>query len=605
MTKRFRFDGGPKFVRRVAGVVALVPSKYCRYWPAAVTLAVGLSLTAAIGWELQREAKALDRKRFALRVEEVMDQLDGRLEKTELLLWQLQDYLMLTGESRRLVFNEWLGRRGLDFNFPWVHGIAVATNRYRSQWQHEFPQPQRDWTQDEWKKFQERALNQPIDCVVSLKGSLTQGRQFLEDYDLRGLMQQSNTFTTAITAQRLRVSGRQSVMLGARSNALTGVLFYAPVYQAEVVDFFAMLIWEDVRRGSARWLNLDSMIIAPMDFRALERSVWDGKDSDLGVELFSSTNQTADTWLNISGESPRAADPRFHTYLTERVTWSMFGRRFSIFFYTTPLFEAQSPRRLAKTATVSGAGISLLATALVGLSVRARGRQEKMAAEVIEARDALAAAGRERVRLGHDLHDGAIQSLYAIQLGLTRTAEGVAASLPASARVLGETRERVDEVIAELRQFILAREADAVKSAQGGLERVLTAMIQRLQPTTGTELQFQAEPGASERLSLAQTVQLTQIARSALANSLRHAQAGRVKIALRHSPQAVLLEIADDGIGFDPALAVNEGIGLRTMQARATEAGGTLTVETRPGAGTRIVVQVSVTEADTREVGTA
>lgn len=589
-------------MRKIEGVAAPVPAKYRRYWPAAVTLAVGLILTAAIGWELHREAEVLDRKRFALRVEEVTDQLDGRIEKTELLLWQLQDYLMLTGESRRRVFDEWLGRRGLDFNFPWVHGLAVATNRHRSQWRHELPLNQRNWTPEEWKTFQEWALNQPIDCEIYLKGHLTRGRRFLADYDLRGLMRETNTFTTAITAQRLRVSGRQTVMLDAGSNALTGVLFYAPVYQAGVVDFFGDLAWDDPHRGSARWMHLDSMIVAPLDFRALERAVWDGKDAELGVELFSSTNQTAETWLNISAGGPRAADPRFQPYLTKRVKWPMFGRRFSIFFYTTPFFDAQSPRRLAKTATVSGAGITLLATALVGLFMRARGRQESMAADVIEARDALAAAGRERVRLGHDLHDGAIQSLYAIQLGLTRTATEVETSLPASARVLGETRERVDEVIAELRQFILTREADAAKSEPGGLERVLAAMIQRLQPTTITELLYHAEPGASERLSLAQTVQLTQIARTALANALRHAQARQVKIILSHSPRSVVLEIADDGIGFDPSLARNGGMGLRTMQARAAEAEGKLTVKTRPGAGTRIIVQMSVPEAEAPEV---
>ena len=587
---------------RKAGVVAPVPAKYRRYWPAAVTLAVGLILTASIGWELQREAVALDRKRLALRIEEVTDQLDGRTEKTELLLRQLQDYLMLTGESRRQVFEEWTLLRGLSYNFPWVHGIAVATNRYHSEWQAAFPQPEQDWRTEDWKAFRERALAQPIDCVLALNSQVRKGRRFLEDYDLRGLRSESNTFTTAITMRNFRVSGRRPVMIEGLSNVLTGVLFYAPVYHAEVADFLARLEKDGSSRGSARWLHLDSMIVAPIDFAALERAVWDGKDSDLGVELFSSTNQTAETWLNISSNGPHAADPRFQAYLTQRVRWPMYGQRFSIFFYTTPLFEAQSPRRLARTVTVSGTGITLLATALVGFSTRARRRQEKMATEVLEARDALAAAGRERVRLGHDLHDGAIQSLYAIQLGLTRTTTEVEASLPASAQVLGETRERVDEVIAELRQFILAREADVSKSEPGGLERVLTAMIQRLQPTTSTELQFHAEPGASERLSLAQTVQLTQIARSALANCLRHAQARQVKIVLRQSTQAVGLEITDDGVGFDPSLAGNGGMGLQTMQARAAEAGGALTVETRPGSGTRIVVQVSVPEAEAPEV---
>ena len=134
-----------------------------------------------------------------------------------------------------------------------------------------------------------------------------------------------------------------------------------------------------------------------------------------------------------------------------------------------------------------------------------------------------------------------------------------------------------------------------------GLDRVLAAMIQRLQATTSAELEFHADPGAAERLSLSQAVQLTQIARSALANCLRHAQARRVKMELRHHAETVCLEIADDGIGFDPQRAANGGMGLRTMQARATEAGGTLAVETRPGAGTRIVVRVNALAAASPE----
>ena len=567
---------------------------YRLYWPVAVTLMTGLLLTAAMDWELNREAEELDRKRLALRIEEVTDQLDGRIEKTELMLRQLQDYFMLTGESRKSVFNEWLNRRGLGFNFPWVQGIGVATNRHRTEWQAAFPHPNQPWTKGHSKAFEALAFTRPIDCVMALRSLVKAERRFLDDYDLRGLMQETNTFTTSITAPRLRISGRRTVMLDAQSNAITGVLFYAPVYDAEVADFFNALEWDDRRRYSARWLHLDSMIVMPVDLHALERAVWDGKAADLGVELFSSTNQTADTWLNISADGPRAADPSFQAYLTQRVRWPMFGRRFSIFFYTTPLFEAQSPRRMAWIAASAGAGFTLLASTLVGASLRARTRQERMTAEVIEARDALTAAEKERVKLGHDLHDGAIQSLYAIQLGLTRTAETVEASLPASARVLNETRERTNEVIAELRQFILARQAGAQAEGSAGLDDVLAAMVQRLQPTTEAVLQFQGQPDAASRLSVVQVVQLTQIARSALANSLRHAQARHVNITLKNHDGVVRLEIADDGVGFDPGHPAEGGMGLHTMRARAAEMSGTLEVSSRPEMGTRIVVALNV-----------
>src|SRR5205085_6251477 len=105
---------------------------------------------------------------------------------------------------------------------------------------------------------------------------------------------------------------------------------------------------------------------------------------------------------------------------SDTVLWKMYSLRWAVFSYTLPLFEEASPRRVASLTVLAGVGMTLLASALVGVAMRARYRQEQMTADVIEARDALAAAEKERERLGHDLHDGAIQTLYAVQLNLGR-----------------------------------------------------------------------------------------------------------------------------------------------------------------------------------------
>jgi signal transduction histidine kinase len=119
-------------------------------------------------------------------------------------------------------------------------------------------------------------------------------------------------------------------------------------------------------------------------------------------------------------------------------------------------------------------------------------------------------------------------------------------------------------------------------------------MVVRLQPTTPAELSFHADTGAASRLSTAQAVQFTQIARTALSNCLRHARPQHISIALRSSEGSVSLEIVDDGAGFDPERPNGEGIGLQTMRRRASEAGGTLVISSRPGEGTRIVVTIPV-----------
>jgi signal transduction histidine kinase len=343
---------------------------------------------------------------------------------------------------------------------------------------------------------------------------------------------------------------------------------------------------------------LDGMIVAPIDFGSMERAIWNGKEADLGVEIFSTfTNLTTESWLNPTGPLPKALDPGFlrSAYLTHTEKWPMFSDRYGLFFYTTPLFEAQSPLRLARTATTAGVSLSLLATLLVAIITRARLRQERMTAEIIEARDALAATQRERERFGHDLHDGAIQSLYAVQLGLSRTAETVAARLPESAQVLQETRKRVDEVIVELRQFILAGPDGGAPHTAPRLDQVLSSIVRWLKPTTTARLSFEAHPDAAPQINPSQSLALIQIARTALGNAVRHAQAHRISVRLLQHKDAVELVVQDDGIGFDltqPPQPGKGGMGLHTMRRRSTDVGAQFAVETRPGAGTRISVRL-------------
>ena len=386
------------------------------------------------------------------------------------------------------------------------------------------------------------------------------------------------------------MSERRTVMLDANSNAITGTLFFVPVYNRRIGRFSG-------RRGHgqeassvrARWLNLRSMIVAPVDFKVLAQSVWDGSRSDLGMELFSSTNQTAATWLNISEGALHAADPKFKAYLTHRQPWPMYGQSFSIFFYTTPLFEAQSPRRLAWITIAAGATLTLLATALVGVALRARDRQELLTEQIREARDALAAAQHERNKISRDLHDGTIQSLYAIQLGLGHTLEKLNADPAKSGRELSAVRQELDLVIAEIRHFITA-EAGAGEPVD--FSAVLRSLLHRARAGTTAQIEAHCDPGASDRLTGDQAVHLANIAREALSNSLRHGKPRQVKIALHSEREELRLEVSDDGAGFDPTTPGRQGVGLSSMEARAHEMDGTLDIQSSSGRGTLIMVRV-------------
>jgi hypothetical protein len=203
--------------------MAIRSSRLFRRQAAWWTLGAGLAVTAALGWELHREAVALDRQRLALRVAEIQSQLDARLEKSEMLLQHLRDYLMLSGESRNLVFVQWCYENGLTINCPWILGIAVATNRYEMNLRATLPKPSETWAEADWEALCATMYQQPIECHLALRSNITNGQQFLPDYDLRCSFADRDItkphsikawLAGAILGSRLSMSERQSVMLG-------------------------------------------------------------------------------------------------------------------------------------------------------------------------------------------------------------------------------------------------------------------------------------------------------------------------------------------------------------------------------------------------------
>lgn len=571
-----------------------------------LTLVGGLIVTATLGRHLHREAVEMDRKRLIQRAAEIKTVLDARLERSEMLLQHLRDYLMLSGESRNPVFARWCYENGLTINCPWILGIAVATNRNEVDLRATQPKPPASWTAEDWQILIQLWTEHPVECHLSLRSDVTDGLQFLTDYDLRCShsdrdKKKPSTSRTmlagAILGSRLSMSHRQTVMLDTNGSPVVGTVFYVPIYRPGLAEYLAVKVPLPHHHYCARWLHLSAVIVAPVDFNRLVSKA-EAAAADLGIELFSSTNQTAETWLDRDRPTPRAADPGFRTYLTHRQVWRMYGQDFSIFFHTTPLFEAQSPRRLAKVAMAAGTILTLLASALVGVAQRARNRQERMTEQIREARDALAAAQEERNKFSRDLHDGTIQSLYAIQLGLSNTLEKIKAEPARAGSELSALSRELDAVIAEIRQFITT-ETGAKESVD--FSTVLDALVQRARAGTTAQIRLRSDPAAADRLTDDQAVQLANIAREALSNSLRHAKPKRVEITLHSDSESVVLEMADDGAGFDPKAAGRSGVGLTSMSSRTQEMGGTLEIESSPGEGTRVAVRVPAEAADPQE----
>jgi signal transduction histidine kinase len=230
------------------------------------------------------------------------------------------------------------------------------------------------------------------------------------------------------------------------------------------------------------------------------------------------------------------------------------------------------------------------------VQIQGRLRQQTIASDLSQALAGLELARNEQARFGRDLHDGAIQSLYAVQLSLGRAVQQTQRDLPDTSQQLAECREGMGTIIGELRQFIVRHESETAPGAD--LERVLRTLAEKVRLSAGVDCKLHSEPGAARSLSDEQAVQIANIAREALSNSIRHAQGTRIEISFARNDHDVILEVADNGCGFDSESRSIDGMGLKSMKIRANEAGGELFVISSRNHGTKISAVIPVKEAN-------
>lgn len=197
----------------------------------------------------------------------------------------------------------------------------------------------------------------------------------------------------------------------------------------------------------------------------------------------------------------------------------------------------------------------------------------------------------ERDRISRDLHDSVIQMIYGVTLSLDDLPELVTADPEEASRRADEAVDALHGVIRDIRHFIFGLRPLLLDS--GSLNEGLRSLAGELQRNTATEIVINGE--APEDLPLAVVADLLSIAREALANIARHAKAQHATLGVSIAGETLTLEITDDGQGMDPARPLDRSHnGLANMQARADALGGTCSVDSRPGGGTRIIVNVPI-----------
>ncbi|QPP09539.1 GAF domain-containing sensor histidine kinase [Streptomyces bathyalis] len=197
----------------------------------------------------------------------------------------------------------------------------------------------------------------------------------------------------------------------------------------------------------------------------------------------------------------------------------------------------------------------------------------------------------ERARIGTDLHDAVAQKLFSLRL----TAQAATALVDRDpARAKNELHE-IDRLAADASEELRAAVVELRPAAldEDGLVATLRTQTQVLDRAHSAEVGFVAE-GTVRALPAAQEEALLRVAQEALHNALRHASASRVGVTLTYAAAGARLRVADDGRGFDPQAVRRAGrhLGLVSMRDRASGVRGTLTVDSEPGKGAVVELEV-------------
>lgn len=253
-------------------------------------------------------------------------------------------------------------------------------------------------------------------------------------------------------------------------------------------------------------------------------------------------------------------------------------------------FHSTKPRQYSQREVRLFAGIGDLAQAAIE-RVRLREATEaarQAAVKMAEQAQKLAAL-EERTRLARELHDSVSQVLYGIGLG-ARTARALMIQNPA------RLNEPLDYILAlaeagltEMRALIFELRPESLE--EEGLITALTKQVASLQSRHGIQVhtKFCDEPP----LAIETKSDLYRIAREALYNALKHAQATQIMLSFVETEGGYHLEISDNGLGFDPTQSFPGHLGLKSMRERMESLDGFIHIESSVGTGTRISAIIS------------
>lgn len=228
---------------------------------------------------------------------------------------------------------------------------------------------------------------------------------------------------------------------------------------------------------------------------------------------------------------------------------------------------------------------------LVVAAERTIAERRSLAAAIVLAQE------QERRRVAEDLHDGPVQELVGLGLTLDALSAGLRAQAPEAADGVARAAASARDMVKTLRRAIFDLHPMALEEL--GFSAATRALVQRLE-WRGARVSLDLE--AADGLSETHRTVAFRVVQEAIANVVRHAEPAAVAISARADGDRIVVEVADDGRGFDPGAArarIEAGhLGLAAMRERAALVGGDVTIDSAPGRGTSLRLVLPAAGAD-------
>ena len=197
----------------------------------------------------------------------------------------------------------------------------------------------------------------------------------------------------------------------------------------------------------------------------------------------------------------------------------------------------------------------------------------------------------ERERIGMDLHDGTIQSIYGVGLVLDYARVSLDEDPELSRQKISEAIDALNDTIRDIRAYILDLRPRQFRGED--LRQGLNRLAEEFRANSASRITLVEPENGLVDFPTDNATALFRICQEALANIAKHANAKNAEVQLWTAKDRVLLEVSDDGRGFDPQkTSVTLGHGLSNMDVRARRAGGELEITTSPGKGTTVLAWV-------------